>query len=197
MIVTPGQDTALVIKNALLGGRAGGAASALGVASGQALWTLAASAGVTAVLLASERAFLLLKLLGAAYLILLGLQALRAALKGHGAAMEAATAVPRSRTSPFGAYRQGVISNLGNPKMAVFFTSLLPQFAPAGEGSFVALLLLGLLFCTLTLVWLTAYAAAVARAGNLLRRPQARGVVDALTGCVLVALGLRLAVERR
>ena len=84
-------------------------------------------------------------------------------------------------------------SNLGNPKMAVFFTSLLPQFA----GSFAGLLALGVLFAVMTLAWLSAYAVAVARAGDALRRPAVRRVLDAVTGAILVALGLRLATERR
>jgi threonine/homoserine/homoserine lactone efflux protein len=90
-----------------------------------------------------------------------------------------------------------VISNLGNPKMAVFFTSLLPQFAPTGGGAFAVLLALGLVLCLLTLVWLSLYAVVVARVGDVLRRSTARRVLDAITGAVLVALGIRLAFERR
>jgi threonine/homoserine/homoserine lactone efflux protein len=86
-----------------------------------------------------------------------------------------------------------VLSNLGNPKMAVFFTSLLPQFA----ASFASLLALGVLFCSFTLAWLTAYAVAVARAGDFLRRPVIRRALDLVTGAALVALGLRLAADRR
>jgi threonine/homoserine/homoserine lactone efflux protein len=86
-----------------------------------------------------------------------------------------------------------VISNLGNPKMAIFFTSLLPQFS----SSFSALLALGLVFCTMTFVWLTAYAVAVAKAGDVLRRPAIKRAFDAVLGAVLVALGLRLATDRR
>ena len=95
------------------------------------------------------------------------------------------------------AFRQGVLSNLGNPKMAVFFTSLLPQFAPAGRASFTTLLALGLLFCGMTLVWLAVYAAVVARAGDVLRRLGVRRVIEAVTGLALLALGARLAFERR
>jgi threonine/homoserine/homoserine lactone efflux protein len=94
-------------------------------------------------------------------------------------------------------FRQGVISNLGNPKMAVFFTSMLPQFAPAGGGAFAVLLAFGLLFVTLTLAWLSVYAVVIARVGDVLRRPTVRRLLDAVTGAVLVALGLRVAVERR
>ncbi|MGH3023097.1 MAG: LysE family translocator [Gaiellaceae bacterium] len=196
VIVTPGQDTALTIRNTLAGGRRAGVGTALGVSAGQAAWTVAASAGVAALLVASEPAFLALKLAGAAYLVYLGAQALLTALGLGGA--HRAVARPDSRgLSPAAAFRQGVISNLGNPKMAVFFTSLLPQFAPSGAASFPVMLALGLVFCTMTLVWLTAYAAAVARAGDVLRRPAVRRVLDALTGIVLVALGLRLATQPR
>ena len=90
--------------------------------------------------------------------------------------------------------RQGFVSNLGNPKMAIFFTSLLPQFTRG--PSFAALLILGLIFSAMTLAWLSAYAFVVAKAGDFLRRSRVRRAIDALTGIVLVGLGLRLAAER-
>jgi threonine/homoserine/homoserine lactone efflux protein len=189
VIVTPGQDTALTIRNTLLGGRRGGVFTAMGVSSGQACWTLATSVGVAALLVASEPVFDAVKLVGASYLVFLGAQALRDALRRHAPRPRAAG----PRVPGRAAYRQGLLSNLGNPKMAVFFTSLLPQFA----SSFWALLVLGLVFCSMTLVWLSAYAVAVARAGDVLRRPRIRRTLDAITGTVLVALGLRLATERR
>ena len=187
VIVTPGQDTALTIRNTLLGGRSGGIATAAGVVSGQLVWALAASAGLSAVLLASAPLFMAIRIAGAAYLVLLGVQALVAAIRG--AHRVDADAAPRRRRAP---YRQGVLSNLGNPKMAVFFTSLLPQFG----SSFAAMLALGLVFATLTLVWLSAYAVAVAKATNFLQRSWVRRGIDAVTGLVLVALGLRVATER-
>ena len=185
VIITPGQDTALTIRNTLLGGRRSGVFTAVGVSAGQAVWALATSAGVAAVLQRSEPAFVVVKLAGAAYLVFLGLQTLVPALRPRGAMPKAS---PRGRP-----LRQGLLSNLGNPKMAIFFTSLLPQFATG--PSFGALLLLGLVFCSLTLVWLTAYAFAVAKAGDFFRRSRVRRALDALTGAVLVALGLRLAAE--
>jgi len=193
VIVTPGQDTALTIRNTLSGGRRSGVFTAAGVSAGQAVWTLAAAVGLTAILVASEPAFMALKLAGSAYLVYLGLQALAGAFRrrGPGRAAGAGSAKP---VEPRLAFRQGLLSNLGNPKMAVFFTSLLPQF---GGTSFLALFGLGLVFCVLTLAWLTCYAFAVAKAGDVLRRPAIRRVLDAVTGVVLVALGLRLATERR
>jgi threonine/homoserine/homoserine lactone efflux protein len=190
VIATPGQDTALTIRNTLRGGRRSGVCTATGVSVGQACWTLSASAGLAALLQASEPAFLALRLAGAAYLVFLGLQALIGAVRGRGERLAGGVAAPRLASAK--AFRQGLVSNLGNPKMAVFFVSLLPQFG----HSFLALVALGLVFCTLTFAWLAAYAAVVARAGDFLRRPRIRRTLEGATGAVLVALGLRLAAER-
>jgi threonine/homoserine/homoserine lactone efflux protein len=189
VICTPGPDTALTIRNSLLGGRRAGVFTALGVSTGQAVWTVAASAGIAALLVASEPAFRALKLLGAAYLVWLGLHTLWGVVRRR-ARIEAR---PKQPLETRRAWRQGVISNLGNPKMAAFFTSLLPQF---GDASFAAMLGFGLLFCALTLGWLTGYAFVVARAGDVLRRERVRRTVDAVMGAVLVAFGLRLATAR-
>jgi threonine/homoserine/homoserine lactone efflux protein len=179
----------LTIRNTLAGGRRGGAFTALGVAAGQTVWAVAASAGVAALLQASEPAFLALRLAGAAYLVYLGAHALFAALRRRSGPE---LVVARRRLRPAVAFRHGVLSNLGNPKMAVFFVSLLPQFA----NSFAGMLALGLLFALMTVTWLSAYAAAVAKAGDFLRRSRVRRALDALTGAVLVAFGVRLATER-
>jgi threonine/homoserine/homoserine lactone efflux protein len=192
VIVTPGQDTALTIRNSLVGGRRGGVQTAVGVSLGQAAWALTTSLGVAALLRASEPAFLALRFVGAAYLLYLGGQALWSAVRGDA---DGSMLSGRSGRSGGSALRQGLISNLGNPKMAVFFTSLLPQFAPS--GSFVALMALGLVFCSMTLAWLTGYAFAVAKAGDVLRRSGIRRWIEGVTGAVLVALGLRLATEHR
>lgn len=189
VIVTPGQDTALAIRSSLLGGRRAGVFTALGVSTGQAVWALATSVGLAALIVAFEPAFVTLKLVGAAFLVYLGAQALLAAIRGTHVERREGGGALTSRT----AFRQGVLSNLGNPKMAVFFTSLLPQF---GAESFGGLLALGLVFCTMTLVWLCGYAFVVARVGDVLRRPVVRRVFDAVLGTVLVALGVRLAAER-
>jgi threonine/homoserine/homoserine lactone efflux protein len=187
VIVTPGQDTALTIRNTLLGGRTAGVFTAIGVSAGQATWTVATSLGVGALLVASEPAFFALKLVGGAYLVFLGVQT----LWRRGKVVPLALGGERvgSRT----ALRQGVFSNLGNPKMLAFFTSLLPQFA----SSFAGLLALGLTFCTMTLVWLCLYSVVVTKAGALLHRERVRRTIEAVTGTVLIALGLRLATEAK
>jgi threonine/homoserine/homoserine lactone efflux protein len=195
VIVTPGQDTALTIRNTLAGGRRAGVFTAVGVCSGQAFWTVAASAGITALLVASEPAFLALKLAGAAYLVWLGAQSLWAAFRGS--AVHGDGVAGRAALLPRRALRQGVLSDLGNPKMAVFFTSLLPQFAPADGPVFLSLLALGLLFAVLTFAWLALYAFAIARARHVFDRSRVRRSLDAVMGAALVALGVRLAAEHR
>jgi threonine/homoserine/homoserine lactone efflux protein len=197
VIVTPGQDTALTIRNTLVGGRGSGVFTAAGVASGQFIWTVATSAGLAALIVASEPVFTALKLAGAAYLIFLGAQALYAAFRPSGGGLKANRFVRDNRLGRVAAYRQGVLSNLGNPKMVVFFSSLLPQFVNRGNASFQTMLMLGLLFCVMTLTWLTGYAFVVARVGDVLRRDRVRRSMEAVTGLVLVGLGLRLATERR
>jgi RhtB (resistance to homoserine/threonine) family protein len=194
VIVTPGPDTALTIRNTLVGGRPAGVATAAGVALGQATWSVATSVGVAALLVAAEPAFAALKLAGAAYLIYLGAQSLWSAFRGRAAHPEASRSAAPVRTTT--ALRQGILSNLTNPKMAVFFPSLLPQFVSPDAPPFFALLALGMVFCLMTLSWLTAYASAVARAGDVLRRSAIRRVIEAATGTVLVAFGIRVAVSR-
>jgi threonine/homoserine/homoserine lactone efflux protein len=190
VIMTPGQDTALTIRNTLVGGCRNGVRTALGVSCGQLVWALAASTGLAALLAASEPAFDAITLVGAAYLIALGAHALRDAIRGHADA-------PAPAPAPGRGFRQGLLSNLGNPKMAVFFTGLLPQFAPAEGSALATMLALGTVFAALTLVWLTLYAFAVARARDALLRPRVRRALDAVTGTALIALGLRITAERR
>src|SRR5919108_2482566 len=131
VIVTPGPDTALTIRNTLLGGRRGGVFTAAGVAAGQTTWNVATSAGLAALIVASEPVFRAVKLVGAAYLAFLGLQALYGAWRhgGHASGPVATAAAAPRLPAPL-ALRQGLISNLTNPKIAAFFPALLPQFAP-------------------------------------------------------------------
>ncbi len=192
LIVAPGPDMALVARNALRGGARSGILTSLGGATGLLIWTLASSVGVAALIRASEPAFLALKAVGAAYLVFLGVQALRAAWRPRpGAAPRRTAARPRH------SYRQGLLSNLGNPKIAVFFTSFLPQFVPSGSSSFATLLALGLVFCVMTLAWLVSYSLVVAKAGDVLRRPRVQRVVEATAGVVLIGFGVKLATEHR
>jgi threonine/homoserine/homoserine lactone efflux protein len=204
VIVTPGQDTALTIRNTLAGGRTSGIMTALGIAAGQAVWALATAVGVVAFLVASEPLFAAVKLAGAGYIVFLGGQSLYAAIRSRNTVNRLPNGARPRGLPAAAALRQGLVSNLANPKMAVFFASLLPQFArplapqfaPEEGAAFAGLILLGAVFCTMTFAWLTGYALAVARAGHVLRRPGIRRAVEGATGTVLIALGLHIAAAR-
>lgn len=195
VIVVPGPDTAVVTKNVLVHGRRAALGTSLGVSAGLAVWTLAAAVGVASVLRTSTLAFTALKLVGALYLIWLGAEALRAARRAE----------PGTRSSPadkrvigpLGGFRQGFLSDLANPKIGIFFTSLLPQFVDPGHAVLLPFLALGAVFVLMTLLWLSAYCLVAARAAKTLQRPRVKAAMDRVTGAVLIALGVRLALERR
>ena len=191
VIVTPGQDTLLTVRNTLIGGRIAGWLTALGVVTGQLAWTLAATFGLSAALVAYPSAFVAIQLAGAGYLVIIGAQSLRAAIQRSRIASPGSELRPAIRRGP--SLRQGLFSNLGNPKTLLFFTSLLPQFSDGRSAS--DLLALGLTFCVLTLLWLCLYAVAVARLGNLFARTTLSRTLEGLAGVSLVALGLRIATD--
>ena len=191
IVVLPGPDMALVLQNGLARGRRAAVETALGINAGLLVWAVAAALGIAALLHASAPAFTLLKLAGAAYLVWLGLRALNEAWRGTA---DARRAPARRRTSPF---RQGLLSNLLNPKIALVFTTLIPQFVDAGDPAVAQTLLLAAIFIAMGLVWLTSYALLVAKVGALLKRSAVRRVLNAVTGTVLTALGVRLAFTDR
>ncbi len=196
VIVIPGPDTALTIRNSLTGGRVAGFATALGVVAAQLVWEIATAAGLTAILLASEKIFHLVKMAGALYLIVLGAQALLAALRSRRSDAATPNGGSAAVVRPGRAFQQGAISNLGNPKMAVYFASIFPQFAPHGHDTFSALMTLGLIFSSLTLAWLSLYAFAIARAAAFFRRSRVRRAMEGVSGVALIGLGTKLALEK-
>ncbi|MBA3274834.1 MAG: LysE family translocator [Chloroflexia bacterium] len=196
LIIVPGPDMALVTRNALLHGRRAALMTAIGVSAGLLGWTLAAAVGVAAVLRASAVAFDALRLVGAAYLIVLGVQAF-ATTWSHRADASGPSSARSRPLADRAALRQGLLSNLLNPKIAVFFTGFLPQFIAPASPALPQSLVLGGVFVLLTLGWLAAYACLTARAGGVLQRPRVRVALQRVTGVVLIGFGLRLATERR
>ena len=196
VIVIPGPDTAVVTKNVLLHGRRAGLGTSVGVSAGLAIWTIAAAIGVASLVRASEVAFTVLKLAGAAYLVWLGVQALRAAGREPAEDQTARSAGAAAMTAR-GGFRQGCLSDLANPKIGIFFTSLLPQFVTAGHPVLLPFLVLGAIFVVMTVLWLTLYTFVAARVAETLKRPRVRAALDRFTGVVLIAIGLRLAAEHR
>jgi threonine/homoserine/homoserine lactone efflux protein len=199
VIIAPGPDTAVVTKNALMHGRAAALGTSFGVNAGLLIWTIAAALGVAAIVRASAVAFTVLKLLGAAYLIWLGIQALREA-RHLCAQTGTGGGEPGNRGRRVGAlvgFRQGLLSDLANPKIGLFFTSLLPQFVSPHEAVLAPFLILGGLFAAMTLTWLCAYALLATKISRVLTRPAVKAALDRVTGVVLIGLGVRLALERR
>jgi RhtB (resistance to homoserine/threonine) family protein len=194
VIVIPGPDTAVVTKNVLVHGRRAAFGTSMGVSAGLSVWTLAAAIGVASVVRASAVAFTVLKLVGSLYLVWLGLQALRAARHPDSGARRTAN---KPAMGALGGFRQGFLSDLANPKIGIFFTSLLPQFVDPGHPVLLPFLALGGVFVLMTVLWLSAYCLVAARAAATLQRPRVKAAMDRFTGVVLIALGLRLAIEHR
>jgi threonine/homoserine/homoserine lactone efflux protein len=196
IIVTPGPDTAMTVRNSLRGGWAAGIFTALGIATGQIVWALATSVGLVALLVASEPLFLCVKYAGAGYLVFLGATALIGALRPDNLNVPPANKMLATRLTSTVAFGQGLASNLGNPKMAVFFISILPQFADAGSHAIFGLVLLGFVFSILTFGWLAIYTVAAASVGRSIRSGTRR-IMQGVSGTVLIALGFRIAMDQR
>jgi len=192
IIATPGQDMILVMSRSVAQGPAAGVATAAGVSIGLVGHSILAALGLGAILRASEWVFVGLKLVGAAYLVWLGIGLLRT--RGAELALRGSNA--RSLTRLF---VDGALSNLSNPKIAVFYFAFLPQFVPqAAEHPTLSVLVLGLVFAGLTfLIKGPVGLFAGLLSGWLRARPRALVGIHRASGAVLVALGLRLALEPR
>jgi threonine/homoserine/homoserine lactone efflux protein len=191
LIMLPGPDQALITRNALVGGRRGGALTVLGGMLGLIVHAGAAALGLSALLLASATAFTVLKIAGAVYLLWLAAQMLWSATRSRRTpAAGPARAVPARQ----GAYlRQGLLSNALNPKVALFFVTFLPQFLSAGSGSpRLAALALSGIFALLYLAWFGLYVTIVDRLGQWLQRPRVQARIEQVTGLVLATVAIRL-----
>jgi threonine/homoserine/homoserine lactone efflux protein len=193
LTITPGADMAMVSRSVLIGGRREAFATTLGILAGCLVWAIVSAVGVAAVLAASRTAYDALRLVGAAYLVWLGVQSLLAARRAD----YRDERVKRDGGGGASAFRQGLLTNLFNPKIAVFYSTFLPQFIGPGDPALLLSILLAGIHIAFGLVWLTAYAWLLDRAVTTFKSSRVRRALDALTGTVLVALGLRLAAERR
>jgi threonine/homoserine/homoserine lactone efflux protein len=196
LIITPGPDTALIIRNALRAGARSASLSAVGVGVGSAAWAAASVVGVAALLETSDVAFTVFKLAGAAYLVYLGLRTLARTFRSTpGEAQDSPAAAPAGMRG-WTAFVQGVLNNLLNPKAGAIFATVMPQFIEPGDST-NRIVLMVVCYDAIVIAWLCAYAVVVSRAG---RSSVGAGVTRALervTGIVMVGLGVRLALERR
>ncbi len=192
LIMIPGPDQALITRSTLVGGRPAGLLTMAGGLLGLAVHATGAAVGLSALLLASATAFAVLKIVGAAYLLWMGLSTLRAAMRSG--REPAANPVEARRLRPTVAVRQGFLSNALNPKVALFFVTFLPQFLSADAGNAGGrAMLLSAVFGVLYVCWFGLYVTAVNGLGRLLRRPRVTAMIERVTGVLLVAFAVRLA----
>ncbi len=188
LTLVPGPDMAVVTRRAVARGRADGLRTVAGITAGLLLWGVLTVAGLAAVLAASAEVYLAVKLAGAAYLCFLGVQSLRRPgaephpQPGGGSAGDAGSA-----------WRTGLLSNALNPKIAVFYTGLLPALAPSGLRPAAGMALLVLIHVVLTVAWLATYVHVLSRARRFFSRPRVRRALDRVTGVVLIGFGIRVA----
>lgn len=194
LTITPGPDMALVTRTVFARGRSAAWLTSLGVVTGHVTWGVASGIGIAAILNASATLYTVLRLAGAAYLIWLGVHALLARTPVQEIREQMGEQVV-SRRRYWRAYRQGLINDLLNPKIGVFYTTLLPQFIAPGQPVLLTSVLLAGLFALIVALWLGFYVFLLMRAGAVFRRPAVRQTLERLTGVVLLGLGIRLAVE--
>ena len=196
LIVTPGPDTALIIRNALRAGSRAASMSAVGVGLGSAVWAAASVLGVAVLLESSDLAFTAFKLAGAAYLIYLGLRSIVGTFRPTaGDALDSGSAKP-VRMGASTAFIQGLLNNLLNAKAGAIFATVMPQFIEPHD-SVTRLILMVVCYDAIVIAWLCMYAVVVSRAKRGRKGARLRKGIERLTGTVMIGLGVRLAFERR
>lgn len=201
LTLTPGLDTALVLRTAAVEGPRPAMMAGSGISLGTLVWGLLAALGLGAVLAVSELGYEIVKFAGAAYLVWLGIGMLRAALRPRAAGHSSdAPAHPTGRAAPDAGHRwfvRGLTTNLLNPKVGAFYVSFLPQFVPSGVDVVGFSVLLAAIHAAMGIAWFAALTLATRPLARLLRRPAVTRSLDAATGTVLVGFGLALALDRR
>ena len=196
LIVTPGPDTALVTRNALLAGRRAASFTTFGIGAGSIIWALASVFGIAVLLEDSVVAFSIFKFAGAAYLGYLGLRSLIVSFKASKQASLTNSAPQTTHVGELVAFRQGLLSNLLNPKAGAIFATTLPQFINPGDSP-TRLVLMLLAYEAILLTWLHLYGYLVSRAGHSRFGTRVRAILQGVTGVVLLTLGVRLALEQK
>jgi threonine/homoserine/homoserine lactone efflux protein len=198
LTMTPGADTMLTIRNVMTWGRESALPTIIGIMTGLFVHATMSALGVSLILAESARAFAIVKVLGAAYLVFLGMQSLYAAWKARGQAAENISDAeePPARVAWRKAFLSGFMSNVLNPKVAVFYLAILPQFISHGEKVLLKSWLLAGIHGVEGFLWLSMIAWSVARVRGAIMPPKARRIVQSVAGLSLIGFGVKLAVER-
>jgi RhtB (resistance to homoserine/threonine) family protein len=199
LIILPGPDTGLLTQNTLLHGKKNGMKTGLGSVAGLLIHTLAVTLGLSAILVQSAFIFSIFKYIGAAYLIFIGLVSLKSLRKfsvnneENKKEFEARNSNSKSKSY----FLQGFITNVSNPKVAIFFLTFLPQFVEPHSNHFLQFLMLGISYAILTVLWFLIYIKLIDFFSQWLKRPTVQSALQGLTGLVLMGFGIRLALEKQ
>lgn len=194
LIILPGPDTAIVTKNTISGGKIGGLKTALGTCCALLIHTSAAILGLSAIIVKSALLFSVFKYVGAVYLIYLGVKALWSLKKkDETASVEMNIESQFKNTSCF---KQGFLTNILNPKVAVFFLTFLPQFIVSGSNTFFPFLKMGITYTVLTAIWFLLYVYLINHISAFMKRPKTKNIIEGITGTILIGFGIKLALEK-
>ena len=194
--ITPGADMALVARRAIIEGWRRASVTSAGIVTGLLVHATASAVGISAILVRSATAFTVLKIVGACYLVLLGLLSFRAARRTAREAAEHGVAERRQRSGRT-SFVQGFLNNVLNPKPALFYLAFLPQFFEPGDPVFALTAILVAIHIGISIAWLVSWGWLISRTSGLVTRPRCRAALERVTGCALVALGLRVATSSR
>jgi RhtB (resistance to homoserine/threonine) family protein len=194
LIILPGPDTAIATKNTLTAGKMGGLKTALGTCCALLIHTSAAVLGLSAIIVKSALLFSVFKYVGAVYLIYLGVKTLWSLKR-----KEEVPTIKMNTKSKFqntSCFKQGFLTNILNPKVAVFFLTFLPQFVDTGSNTFTPFLIMGITYTLLTAVWFVLYVYLINQISVFMKRPKTQNIIEGITGTILIGFGVKLALEK-
>jgi RhtB (resistance to homoserine/threonine) family protein len=197
LIILPGPDTAIATKNTLTVSRKGGLQTILGSCCGLLIHTCAAVIGLSAIIVKSAYIFAVLKYVGAVYLCYLGIKTLWTlrTIRTQSPVVQDEASIEH-KYSQQSCFKQGFLTNVTNPKVAVFFLTFLPQFVDGNSGTFFPFLIMGLIYTALTMLWFIFYVYLLDRISAFMKKPSTKAVIEGLTGAILIAFGIKLAFEK-
>ncbi|MFS0864371.1 LysE family translocator [Fredinandcohnia sp. 179-A 10B2 NHS] len=194
LIILPGPDTAIATKNTLTVGRSGGIKTALGTCCAILIHTSAAVFGLSAIIVKSALLFSVFKYVGAVYLIYLGVKTFWSLRK-----KEETTSIEMTTKNQFentSCFKQGFLTNILNPKVAVFFLTFLPQFVTSESNTFLPFLIMGITYTVLTAIWFILYVYLINQISAFMKKPKTRNIIEGITGGILIGFGIKLALEK-
>ncbi|PFD97791.1 LysE family translocator [Priestia megaterium] len=194
LIVLPGPDTAIMTKNTLTVGKQGGFKTMLGICCALSIHTLTAIVGLSAIIAKSALLFSIFKYIGAVYLIYLGIKSLWTLRNKN--TTETIEPIAKSKYKNESSFKQGFLTNLLNPKIAVFFLTFLPQFVNPESHTFMPFLILGITYIVLTIVWYLFYIYLLNQISSFMKKPKTQKVIEGITGTILIGFGIKLALEK-